>query len=487
MKRNTVILLITAAVIVTAGWSFRGPIAKWFKAGPATTVAAAGEPSSQGANIPAAEPDPANPGRKVLYWYDPMHPRYKTNKPGIAPDCGMQLVPKFDDAAAGTPGGATKERKIMFWYDAMNPTHRYDKPGKAPDGMDLVPKYADEDNSSSETAPGTVKIDPTRQQLIGVRTVTVERESLARTVHTTGQLTADEQKIAHIHLKVSGWTEQVYVDYIGQLIKKGQPLFTLYSPDLVSTEEEYLIAKRGQKYLGSSPFPDVAQGSESLLKSSRERLKLWDISDEQIKKLDESGEVSRTLTFYSPVNGFVMDRKAFPNTAINPEMELYTVADLTDIWVNADVYEYEVPYVRVGQKATMQLSYYPGKTYRGRVTFIYPTVDPIARTVKVRLEFPNPKFDLKPQMFADIQLNIDYGTHIVVPQEAVLDSGNTQTVFVAHEGGYFEPRAVKLGPKLDGKAVILSGLKLGETIVASGNFLIDSESRLESATSEMKH
>jgi Cu(I)/Ag(I) efflux system membrane fusion protein/cobalt-zinc-cadmium efflux system membrane fusion protein len=487
MMRRGLIFLITAAVLVTAGWKFRGPIAKWFNLKPATPVATASQPASSDPNTPAAEPDPANPGRKVLYWYDPMHPVYKTNKPGIAPDCGMQLVAKFtDDAAPAVQGGKSNERKVLFWYDAMNPAHRYDHAGKAPDGMDLVPKYPDEENGSA-AAPGTVKIDATKQQLIGVRTATVERESLMREIRTTGQLMADEQKISHVHLKVSGWIEQVYVDYIGQLIKKGQPLFALYSPDLVSTQEEYLIAKRGEKYLGNSPFPDVSQGSESLLRSSRERLKLWDISDEQIKKLDETGEVSRTLTFYSPVNGFVMDRKAFPHTAINPDMELYTVADLSDIWVNADIYEYEAPYVRVGQRATMQLSYYPGKTYVGRVTFIYPTVDPVARTLKVRLEFSNPNYELKPQMFADVLLNINYGTQIVIPQEAVLDSGSQQTVFIAHEGGYFEPRMVKIGPKLQGKVVVLSGLNPGETIVSSGNFLIDSESRLASATSEMKH
>jgi multidrug efflux pump subunit AcrA (membrane-fusion protein) len=486
MIRKTAILLVALAVMVGAGWFFRGSIARWFNIGSTTRVATPTQPSTSDANAPAAEPDPANPGRRVVYWYDPMHPAYKANKPGIAPDCGMQLVPKFADDGASAQSSGTKEQKPLFWYDAMNPSHRYDHPGKAPDGMDLVPKYADEDTGAA-AAPGTVKIDATRQQLIGVRTAAVEREPLARQIRTTGQLTADEQKISHVHLKVSGWIEQVYVDYVGQLIKKGQPLFTLYSPDLVSTEEEYLIAKRGEKYLGSSPFPDVAQGSESLLRSSRERLKLWDISDEQIEKLDETGEVSRTLTFYSPVTGFVMDRKAFPQTTVNPDMELYTVADLSDIWVNADIYEYEAPYVRVGQKATMQLSYYPGRTYTGRVTFIYPTVDPVARTIKVRLEFPNPGYELKPQMFADVQLNINYGTQIVVPQEAVLDSGNQQTVFVARQGGYFEPRMIKIGPKLEDKVVVLAGLKPGETIVTSGNFLIDSESRLASATSEMKH
>src|SRR5579883_2829690 len=429
--------------------------------------------------------------RKVLYWYDAMNPQHHYDKPGKAPD-GMDLVPMYAEQAtppaqnASAAAPAKAERKILYWYDPMHPQYKANKPGKAPDcGMDLVPKYAEEQVATM--APGSVMISTEKQQLIGVRTAPVQRETLVRDVQTSGQIMADETKVAHVHVKINGFIENVFVDYVGQVVKKGQPLFTLYSPDLVSTQEEYLIAKRGEKSLGSSQFAEIAQSSQSLLRSTRDRLKLWDISDDQIKKLDETGEISRTMTFYSPINGFVMDRKAFPHTAITPDMELYTVADLSNIWVNADVYEYEVPYVRVGQRASMELSYYPGKTYAGRVTFINPTVDPIARTVKVRLEFANPNFELKPQMFADVQLKIDYGTQVVVPQEALLDSGNEQTVFVAHDNGYFGPRKVKIGAKLEGKVVVLSGLKAGETIVTSGNFLIDSESRLKNAMGGMKH
>src|SRR5512146_87061 len=427
--------------------------------------------------------------RKVLYWYDAMNPQRHYDKPGKAPD-GMDLVPMYADQgtpaqSSGSPA-ASGERKILYWYDPMHPQYRADKPGKAPDcGMDLVPKYADE--QPVQMAPGSVMISTDKQQLIGVRTAEVKREALAREVRTTGQITADETRIAHVHVKVNGFMEKVFVDYIGQLVKKGQPLFTLYSPDLVSTQQEYLIAKRGEKSLGTSQFAEVSQGAQSLLRSTRERLKLWDISDEQIKKLDESGEVSRTLTFYSPISGFVMERKAFPQTAVNPDMELYTVSDLSTVWVNADVYEYEVPFVKVGQRAQMQLSYYPGKTWNGRVSFIYPTVDPMTRTIKVRLEFPNSDFQLKPQMFASVQLHVNYGNQIVVPQEAVLDSGKEQSVFVAHDGGYFEPRKITTGAKLEGKVVVLAGLKPGETVVTSGNFLIDSESRLKSATDSMQH
>ncbi len=377
----------------------------------------------------------------------------------------------------------SSSRKVLYWYAPMNPAYHSDHPGKSPMGMDLLPKYADDE--PAPMAPGTVKLSPDRQQLIGVRTAAVQRAPLTRTIRTTGTLTADETKIAHVHVKVKGWIDQVYVDFVGQLVKKGQPIFTLYSPDLVATEQEYLIALRGEKDLGQAPYPEISQGAESLLSATRDRLRLWDISDVQIDKLEKTGKVERTLTFYSPVTGFVLDRQAYPQTSVGPDKELYLVADLSDIWVNADIYEYEVPYIRVGQKATMQLSYSPGKTYTGRVTYVYPTVDPKTRTVRVRLEFPNPNFDLKPQMFADVQLNVDYGANIVVPAEAVLDSGSRQTVFVAKGNGYFEPRDIKVGPRIDNQFVVLSGLKPGETIVTSGNFLIDSESRLSAATGDM--
>lgn len=424
--------------------------------------------------------------RRVAYWYDAMNPDHHYNRPGKAPD-GMDLVPMYaEQVAAVAPILSPTERKILYWYDPMHPQHKSDKPGKAPDcGMDLVPKYADE--QAVNMAPGSVMIPAEKQQLIGVRTVEAKRETLVRDVRTTGQIAADETKIAHVHVKINGFIEQVFVDYIGQLVKKGQPLFTIYSPDLVSTQEEYLIAKRGEKTLAASPFAEVAQGSESLLRSARERLKLWDISDAQIKRLDETGEVSRTLTFYSPISGFVMDRKAFPQASVTPDTELYTVSDFSTVWVNADIFEYEVPFVRIGQHAEVQLSYYPEKTWNGRVSFIYPTADPTTHTVKVRLEFPNPGFQLKPQMFADVDLKISYGNQVVVPQEAVLDSGKEQRVFVAKGNGYFEPRQITTGAKLDGKAVVVSGLKAGETLVSSGNFLIDSESRLKGAAGSMQH
>jgi RND family efflux transporter MFP subunit len=431
--------------------------------------------------------------RKILYWYDAMNPQHTYNKPGKAPD-GMDLVPKYADeqstGAAGqgaATGSASKpgERKILYWYDPMHPAYKSNKPGTAPDcGMDLVPKYADD--GGQDMAAGPVNIAAGKQQVMGVRTATVEQKPVVRDIRATAQIVPDERRIAHIHVKVPGFVEKVYVDFVGQLVRKGQPVFTLYSPDMVATQEEYLIAKRGEQTLGGAPYQEVSQGAQSLLRSARQRLKLWDISDQQIKKLDETGEVSKTITIHSPITGFVTDRKVFPNVSVTPDMDLYVISDLSSIWATADIYQYELPFVKVGQKAQLQLSYYPGKTYSGRITYIYPSMDPTTHTAKVRIDISNPNFELKPQMFGDVQIKVDYGNKILVPQDAVLNSGNEQTVFVVREGGNFEPRKVTLGPAVEGNVVILSGLKAGETIVTSGNFLIDSESRMKSATGEMQ-
>jgi RND family efflux transporter MFP subunit len=395
-------------------------------------------------------------------------------------------------SATTAPASTGGERKALYWYDAMNPAHHYNQPGKAPDGMDLVPQYAEQTNSSpspdmANMPMGTVTISADKQVLAGVRTALVERKPLVRDIRTTAQIVADETKIAHVHVKVAGYIDKVYVDFIGQLVKKGQPLFTLYSPDLVSTQEEYLIAKRGNATLSHAPFQEISDGSQSLLQSARQRLRLWDISDDQIKELDTTGKVNKDLTFYSPITGFVTDRKVFPQTSVTPDTELYTVSDLSTVWADADIYEYEVPFVHLGQPVSLTMSYYPGKTYTGKISYIYPTVDPQTRTVKARISIPNSGFVLKPQMFADAQLHVNYGTKIVVPQEAVLNSGTEQHVFVVHDGGLFEPRKVSIGPIVDGNAVILSGLKAGETIVVSGNFLIDSESKIKNAMSGMRH
>ena len=382
--------------------------------------------------------------------------------------------------AAGSPVASEPQKHILFWYDPMHPAYHSDKPGIAPDcGMALVPMYESKTPAEQATTEaGLIHLPQSQQRALGVRLSTVDEQDMSRTLRTSGVVTADERNIAHVHVKTSGWVEDVYANFVGQLVHKGQPLFTFYSPDLVATQQEYLIARRGQQQLGKSPYDEVARSSQSLLDSARERLKLWDLTDQQIDALDRTGEVSKTITIYSPVSGFVTDRKVFPHTAASGDTDLYTIADLSRVWVTADVFEADLPYVKVGGQAIIHFPYAPGKIITGRIGYSYPELDPQTHTAKIRIDVANPGLVLKPNMLADVELKIAYGRHLAVPSEAVLDSGTVQTVFVARDNATFEPRQVTIGATVDGKTIITAGLKKGESIVESGNFLLDSETQL---------
>ena len=423
--------------------------------------------------------------QRVLYWVDPMHPSYKSDKPGIAPDCGMQLTPVYAEGAKGKQP-EKKERKILYYVDSMNPSYRSDKPGKAPDGMDLVPVYQDED-SGSDDVPGTVRLSGRKQQLINLKVVEVSDQHVMKNIHTVGTLQYDETTVAKIHSKIEGWIDKVYVDYTGRLVRKGQPLFSIYSPELVATQQEYLLALKADRSLKSSEFADVSSGASALRESAYRRLKLWDVSDSQIKKLEETGKPMTTVIFYSPASGYVLAKNVFEKQRITYDTEAYTIADLSTIWLMADIYEYEAPRVHVGQKAIMSLSYNSGQTYEGTVTYIYPDLNAATRTLKARVEFRNPDLSLKPGMYANVELDTGHGAGLVVPVEAVLDSGERKIVFVQKGEGEFEPRQVELGEYLDDQVVITKGLNAGEKVVASGNFLIDSESQLRSAIESMSN
>ena len=416
----------------------------------------------------------------AAYLYSKVLP--STKSAGMAGSKPETAAPEHQAAAAAKP---SKERKILYWQDAMNPAFKSKKPGKAPDGMDLVPVYADEGPSPEGLPPGTVRISPERQQLIGVQYGQVRRQALSRTLRTVGKVTYDETRITRVQTKVSGWIDKVHVDFTGRLVRKGQPLISIYSPELVSTQEEFLIASRAKENLGNASVKEIAASAASLYESTRQRLRLWDISEEQIQELEQRGTPTKTMPLYSPITGYVLTRNAFPGQRVTPEVELYIIADLSTIWVLAEVYEYEVPLIKLGQTATMTLTYDPGKQFRGRVAYIYPQLDNATRTLKVRLEFPNPDLQLKPDMYANVDLHIDYGERLAVPQDAVLDSGSEQVVFVAREDGYFEPRKVRLGQKVGASFIVLDGLSAGEQVVTSANFLIDSESQLKSALGGM--
>jgi Cu(I)/Ag(I) efflux system membrane fusion protein len=279
--------------------------------------------------------------------------------------------------------------------------------------------------------------------------------------------------------------EKLFVNYTGKLVQKGQPLFTYYSPDLVTTQEEYLLALDAKQRLGSSSIKEISAGADSLLESAHRRLALWDISEDQIGELQKSRRPKRSLTLYSPTTGFVIKKDVLQGMKVMPDKELYTIADLSTVWVNADIYEYELAQVRVGQKATINLSYFPGKIFNGKVAWIAPVLDEKTRTAKVRLEFPNRDFILKPEMYANAEIEIDGGRKLAVPDEAVLDSGLRKVVFLDKGEGRFEPAEVQTGNKFDGYYEIVAGLSPGERILASASFLLDSESRLTEAMGSM--
>ncbi|MCI0443992.1 efflux RND transporter periplasmic adaptor subunit [bacterium] len=380
-----------------------------------------------------------------------------------------------------------KERKILYYVDSMHPWYKSDKPGIAPDcGMQLTPVYADDETEmAGEASPGTVKLSGKKQQLINLKVVEVSQGTIGQNIRTVGTLQYDETRIAKIHSKIEGWIEQVYVDYTGQFVRKGQPLFSIYSPELVATQQEYLLALKAEQSLGTSEFADVSSGAKSLKVSALRRLKLWDVSDKQIEQLEETQTPMTTITFYSPVSGFVLEKNVFEKQRVTYETQTYSIADISTIWLMADIYEYEAANVKSGQKALMTLSYDPGRKFEGKVTYIYPSLNNMTRTLKVRIEFPNPNFLLKPDMYANVELQTEQGSGLMIPEEAVLDSGNRQIVFVEKSKGEFEPREVKTGLHSGGNVVIASGLTAGEKVVASGNFLIDSESQLKSALESM--
>ena len=333
--------------------------------------------------------------------------------------------------------------------------------------------------------PGLVTIAPERLQTIGVKYQEVARRPLEKVIRTVGRVAVDERKLAKVTIKFHGWIEQLFVSATGDHVKKGQVLFTIYSPDLVASQEEYLLAVQGQKQLGQSEFPEVARGSKELLEATKRRFHLWDITEDHIRELEKTGKVMRTLPIHSPITGTVIKKEALAGAHVDPGEELYTIADLSHIWILADIYEYELPFVKTGQKAAVTLSYDPGAALTGHVGFIYPTLDPKTRTAKVRFELDNPEEKLKPDMYANVALNVNFGTKLAIPQEAVIESGQKQVVFLHHGGGKLEPRFIKTGVRTGEWSEVLEGLKEGDHIVTSANFLIDSESRLKSVVESM--
>ncbi|MBW6512696.1 MAG: efflux RND transporter periplasmic adaptor subunit [Desulfuromonadaceae bacterium] len=410
-----------------------------------------------------------------------MHPMIITDEPGQCPICGMDLTPvkATGAAAAAKPTG---ERKIKYWAAPMDPTYIRDEPGKSPMGMDLVPVYED------ETATGTViSIDPVTSQNMGVRVAPVTRNDLTRTIRTVGTVTYDESRQFSINSKIDGWVERLYVNETGQFVKQGAKLLDIYSPQLVSAQEEFLLALNNKLSLSRSPFPSIAESADRLLDASRRRLALWDISSRQINRLEKSGEVVKNLTLYAPYDGIVTMKMVKEGQFIKSGMELLVLSDISQVWVYADIYEYEMPWVKVGQQGKIILPYVGSEPVESVISYIYPYVEPKTRTVKARFELKNPDFILKPDMYVNVRLESEsVAGALTIPVEAVLHSGEKQTVFVALGDGKFEPRQVKTGLQGEaGNIEIVQGLLEGEQVVTSAQFMLDSESKLREAIAKM--
>ncbi len=376
------------------------------------------------------------------------------------------------------------EKKTLY-HCPMHPNYISDKPGECPIcGMNLVP-IEEEEHAKMEMPEGTVKITPEKQQLIGVTFGKVEYRNLEKVIRTVARVTYDETKLTYITTKFPGWVEKLYADYTGKLLKKGQPLFSIYSPELVSAQEEYLLALKAKGYFVGKVYDEVKSSTDNLLDSARRRLIYWDITEEQIKELEKSRKPLKTMEFYAPCTGFVIEKNVLQGKYVMPGETLYTIADISNIWVLADIYEYELPFVSIGQTTTVELPYFPGEQFTGKITYIYPYLETETRTVKVRIELPNKDFKLKPDMYGNINLKVNLGVKLTIPESAVLDSGMRKLIFIDRGEGYFEPREVKLGSKIDDYYEVIEGVREGEKVVTSANFLIDSESKLKSAIKKL--
>jgi RND family efflux transporter MFP subunit len=359
------------------------------------------------------------------------------------------------------------------WVNARRQPAMADMPAQTAEGPAPTP--------ASETPRGDVTIDPRRQQLIGVKTVAATKTTMTPVIRTVGSVRSAETRLADVNVKLDGWIRELFVDYTGQAVTKGQPLFTLYSPDLLAAENEYVLALKGRDSLQQSQIPEARDRADQLIAAARQRLALWDLTDEQLRALDEQRQASSTVTFRSPVDGVVMEKAAVKGMHITAGQTLYKIADLSTVWVEADVYEGELPLVRVGDRATVTLDAYPGEQFTGRVIYIYPYIDENTRTNKVRYEFANSRGRLKPGMFANVELAAPTSSAVVVPLNALLDSGREQIVFVSQGAGYFEPRKVKAGRRLGDQVQILEGIRDGEMVATGAAFFLDSESQLKAA------
>jgi Cu(I)/Ag(I) efflux system membrane fusion protein len=426
----------------------------------------------------------SNEERKVLFWRNPMNPAI-TSPVFTKDEMGMDYLPVYADEDKPKEPKEPKEREVLFWRNPMNPAITSPVFQQDEMGMDYLPVYADEEDGGDEPA-GTVKIDPVTVQNIGVRSAKAEQRMLARQINALGHIDFNEERLARLHPKTTGWIEKLRVDETGVRVSKDTILLELYSPDLVAAQREYLVALKNWEAVQKSGATQMKKSAKNILQSSLERLDLFDVPAHLLKELKETRKIKKRMHIHSPFAGRVMHIGARDGQYISPKDELYLIADLSRIWVNVDVYEDDMPWMKVGDQAEMTVRAAPGRIFKGKVTFIHPILQKKSRTVRVRLEFDNPDLTLKPGMFANVVLHADERAEaVVVPSEAIVRSGSREQLFVVREPGKFEPREVTLGVTAGGFTQILEGVEAGEEVVTSSQFLIDSESKLREATAKM--
>jgi membrane fusion protein, copper/silver efflux system len=419
------------------------------------------------------------PGRRILHYVDPMHPAYTSDRPGIAPDCGMRLEPVYADDTG--PSTTASGSKALYYRDPQRPEYTADRPGLNPEtGNTLEAVY-----SAATAPPGAIRISPERQQMIGVKFATVESGAATRAIRTVGKVMADETRVGHVHTRIEGWIEKVFVDFTGEVVTKGEPMLAIYSPEMLASQQELLLAVRARDLMNANPLASAAAHGESLFEAAKRRLELWDLSEDQIQQVLRTGQPIRSVTVHAPMAGFVTERKAFPNQKVTPDSDLYTITDLSRVWIMADVFEADIMAIRTGDAAYVSFSNRSAPPLAARVNYIQPQVDPMTRTLQVRLDAANPGMRMKPDMFVNVEFGVTTTPQLTVPADAVLDTGDRQTVFVDLGNGYLEPRQVTVGEHFGDRVAITRGVSAGERVVASGTFLIDSESQLRAAASGM--
>jgi RND family efflux transporter MFP subunit len=396
-----------------------------------------------------------------------------------------RIVARWAPGLAEDAADHGHDNLIAYWTCSMHPSVRATEEGQCPIcGMALIPVERDGGDTSAGAAPrpgaaaSTFRVEPHWQQAVGVTTTVVESRHLSETIRAVGRVTHDESRLADVNLKLSGWIENLRVAETGQFVRAGDTLFDLYSPELVSTQGEYLTALDNLERVADSPEEEVVARARSLVDAARRRLRLWDLGEEEVDRLAETREVRDTLPVTSPATGYVLEKMAVDGMRVDPAMRLYRIANLDRVWVIADLYESEARFVRQGQRATMRLPYDTGQTWTGRVDYIYPTLEPRTRTLQLRVVFSNPDLRLRPDMYADVYLEHHVGPVLAIPREAVVDLGMRQVVFIDLGGGLLQAREIDSGVELEGYVEVRAGLVEGERVVSSGNFLLDAESKV---------